>query len=130
MPVSFVAVNFDFDDNIAFLLRTAACYGSYNMYIIGRVPDRTFLNPRSGSLYDYVNIRSFSTPTSFVNYCRDNNIKLVSAELADGSISLFEYKFDTTCKTAIVLGHETLGVPVELLINSDKIYIPMPGKGF
>jgi tRNA(Leu) C34 or U34 (ribose-2'-O)-methylase TrmL len=29
-----------------------------------------------------------------------------------------------------VVGNESTGVPIEILLNSEKIYIPMPGVGF
>lgn len=130
MPVSFVAINFDFDDNLAFLIRTAACYGAKAVYVIGSVPPRNFLNPKSGSLYDYIEISSFKTPSHFLDYSRKNNISIVSAELAEGSINLFEYSFNFDSETAIVLGHETIGVPTEIIYNSQPIYIPMNGPGF
>lgn len=129
LPVSFVTVNFDFDDNLAFLIRNAACFGMKNIYVIGTVPSRSVLNPKSGSTVDYVNIVQFKNPMEFLMYSRLNNIKLVSAELTDRAESLYDYRFSFDVKTAIVLGNETTGVPVELSRNSDIVYIPMPGAG-
>ena len=34
LPLSIVTVNFDFDDNLAFTIRTAACYGVDNIYML------------------------------------------------------------------------------------------------
>lgn len=130
LPVSFVAINFDFDDNLAFLIRTAACYGISNVYVIGSIPDRKFLNPKSGSLYDYVNLQSFKNPRDFLSFSREKRIRLISAEISDKSESLYEYSFDFERHTAIILGHETTGIPVEIAINSEHVFIPMPGPGF
>lgn len=130
MPVSLVTVNFDFDDNLAFLIRTAACYGAANIYVIGSIPSRSVINSKSGSLMDYINLVSFSNPSKFLQFTRDNEIKLVSAELADQAISIHNYKFNFGLHTAIVFGNETTGVPVEIMMNSDIVYIPMPGVGF
>lgn len=130
LPVSLVVVNFDFDDNLAFTIRTAACYGARNVYVIGSVPDRKFLNPKSGSLYDYVSIEKFSNPSSFLKFARDNNILLISADLTESAKSIYEYKFDLDSHTAIILGNETTGIPIEISMNSSHIYIPMPGPGF
>ena len=30
----------------------------------------------------------------------------------------------------MIFGHETTGIPVEILLNSKHIHIPMPGVGF
>jgi tRNA G18 (ribose-2'-O)-methylase SpoU len=100
------------------------------VYVIGSIPDRKFLAPRSGSLYDYVNLHSFSHPRDFVAFARENEYKIVSAELVDGAVSLFDYEFDTDVHTCLVLGHERTGVPIECIINGDCISIPMPGVGF
>ena len=40
------------------------------------------------------------------------------------------HSFDFSRHVCLVLGHEEHGVPIEILNNSDKIYIPMPGVGF
>lgn len=130
LPLSIVTVNFDFNDNLAFTIRTAACYGVDNIYVIGSIPDRKYLSPRSGSLIDYVNLTSFSRPRDFVDFARENEYNIVSAELTDDSVSLFDYEFDMSKHTCLVLGHETTGVPVECILNGESIYIPMPGVGF
>ncbi len=130
LPLSLVTINFDIDDNLAFAIRTAACFGVREFYVIGRVPERKHLYAKSGSLSDYYDIRSFRNPSEFLAYSRKNNLHLISAELNDDAVSLYDYKFDFELETCIVLGHETTGVPNELIFNSDIVYIPMPGVGF
>lgn len=130
LPLGIVTVNFDFNDNLAFTIRTAACYGAYDIHVIGSIPDRSLINPKSGSLVDYVNLHSYSNPSKFLQWSRKNNIKLISAELSDDATSLFDYDFNFCEKTCLVLGHETTGIPVEILMNSEKVYVPMPGIGF
>jgi tRNA G18 (ribose-2'-O)-methylase SpoU len=129
-PLSIVTVNFEYGNNIAFTIRTAVCYGVRNLYVIGSVPDRRILNPKSGSLYDYLNITSFSTPSAFLEYCRQRDMHIVSAELTDKSVSLFDYKFDLSRNICLALGNEMTGVPVELINEGDLIYIPMIGQGY
>lgn len=130
MPVSLVAINFDSPDNLAFLIRTAACYGAKSLFVIGRIPHEKEIRAKSGSLADYVDVIPFSSPSVFLKYVRDNEIKVVSAEISDESTSLFEYNFNINKHTAIVLGHETIGVPIEIMLNSDLVYIPMLGPGY
>lgn len=130
LPLSIVTVNFDHCDNLAFTVRTAACYGVRDIFVIGSIPDRKLINPKSGSLFDYVNLRSFAQPIHFLKYAAENNFKLVSAEITDTAVSLFNYHFDLNTHNCLVLGHETTGVPVEIISNSECVYIPMPGVGF
>lgn len=130
MPLSFVAINFQCDDNLAFLIRTAACYGAKEVCVIGSIPERSKIKRTSGGTIDYMKIRQFSNPRKFLSYVRENNISLISAELTDNSTSLYDFKFDFNNHTAIVLGHETVGVPNDILFNSKVLYIPMLGPGY
>ena len=128
--VTFVQVNFSFDENLAFIIRGAACFGVKNIYVIGSVPPRSFLNSRSGSLYDYVNIKSFSRPTDFLRFCRENEFDVYSLDLTDKSESIYDFSFSSERHSVMVLGHETVGVPSEILFNSRHLHIPMPGVGY
>lgn len=130
LNLSIATINFSVNDNLAFMIRSAACFGVKNIYVIGSVPPRSFLNSKSGSLYDYVDIKSFSRPSEFLKFCRENNFDLYSIDLTDISSSIYETKFSKKNHSVMVLGHETTGIPVEILINSKHLHIPMPGVGF
>lgn len=130
MPVSIATINFMFDENLAFLIRAAACYGVLDVYVIGAIPARTILRPKSGSTSDFINLRSFKTPGHFLEFARDSDFDLISAELSDQAVSLHDFAFDFSRQTIIILGNETSGVPTEILLNSRQVYIPMPGIGF
>lgn len=130
MPVSFCAVNFGIDENLALLIRTAACYGAESVMVIGSVPDHAYLRPRSGTTVDYVKIIQFSTPHDFLQHCRDNGYNIVSAELCDGATELTDYNFSFDNHTVLVMGNEYTGVPSEVIHNSDTVYIPMFGCGY
>ncbi len=129
-PIELATVNFHHDVNLAYLVRAAACFGIPVINVIGSTPPRRIINQLSGSTLDYVQIRQFSTPSDFMEYKRKNNINLVSVELESGAKTLQEYSFDFSSKICIVAGHETSGIPNEILFNSDIVYIPMPGVGF
>jgi len=128
-PIHVASVSFMHDGNLGYLIRAAACFGAKSMFVIGKLPPRKILNPLSGSTYDYVDITQFSNPSKFLNHMREQGIKLVCAELTDDAVSLDEYKFDFDSPICIVTGHEETGVPVELIMNSDVVYIDMPGVG-
>jgi tRNA G18 (ribose-2'-O)-methylase SpoU len=129
-PVSLTAINFHCDENLGYLIRTAACFGASSVNVIGCLPDRKELRAFSGSLVDYIQINQFSTPEKFIEYSRSENIQLVCAELTPAAVNLESYSFDYHKETSIVVGNETTGVPTQLLVNSDIIYIEMPGVGY
>ncbi len=128
--ISVCAVNFGCDENLGYLIRAAACFGVDTVHVIGNVPDRKYLVPVSGSLIDYVTIVQHSNPHDFLEMMRQQNVSVVSAELADSAVSIHSYEFDATREVCIAVGNEHSGVPSEIMHNSDVVYIPMPGVGF
>ena len=128
-PIHVASVSFMHDGNLAYLIRAAACFGAESMFVIGRLPPRKILNPLSGSTYDYVDIKQFSNPSKFLQHIRKQGITLVCAELTEGAVSLNDYKFNFDTPICIVTGHETIGIPVEVMLNNDVVYIDMPGVG-
>lgn len=131
IPLSICTVNFMCDDNIAFVIRTAACFGVKDLYIIGSMPPRNIIHSKSGSMTDLVSIRTFKNPNHFLDYARKNEMNIISAELDDEAHSLYSYEFNFSRNNVLVLGHEETGIPTELLAASNsKVFIPMPGAGF
>ena len=129
-PIEIATVNFHHDVNLAYLIRAAACFGIATINVIGSIPPRRIINQLSGSTLDYVKLKKFSTPSGFMEYTRKNNINTVSVELTSGAQPLQEHRFDFSSRICIVAGHETTGIPNEILFNGDIVYIPMPGVGF
>lgn len=130
VPASLVTINFQIDDNLAYLIRTACCFGFETIHVIGSIPPRKVLFNASGSLVDFITLKQYSSPSKFLSQARQNDWRLVSAELTNDSKNLFEYDFIHEGHTSIILGNETSGVPTELLMNSDVVHIPMWGKGY
>lgn len=97
--------------------------------MVGKIPERALLKAPSGSLIDYMGLISHSNPHDLIEYTRQKNIKLVSAELHDKAIDIEDYRFDFDSQTCIVIGNENWGVPEEIIHNSDVVMIPMPGVG-
>lgn len=129
-PISLCCVNFQCDGNLGYLLRAAACFGATSVHVIGSVPDRKTLNPSSGTLYDYVEIIQHANPRDFLDFAEREGYNIVSAEITDGAIPISTYSFDYSSHNIMVVGNEESGVPPEILKNSDKVYIPMPGVGY
>jgi len=130
LPAALAAISFDFDDNVAFLIRSAVCFGIRDVFIIGKLPSRGSINSKTGSLYDYISIKSFSNTSEFSKYAKDNGYKIVAIEICENAESLHDYKFAFDEKTILLLGNESTGVPGDLIIRNDAVYIPMPGLGY
>jgi len=129
--IGIASMNLGVDENIGFLARTVACFGGNSLHVIGRLPDNATLQKYSGSMSSFVKIHSYSNPFEFLHYIRQNNIYLVSTELTDKSVDIRDATLDFSRQTLIVVGHETAGIPVEILQASDLVVqIPMPGIGF
>ena len=98
--------------------------------MIGDCPPRSILNPLSGSLYDYIEIKKYSRPCEFLDYVKAEGLRVVSAEISQDSTPLDVFTFDYSSRLVLVVGQEYSGVPIEILRNSEQVYIPMPGPGF
>ena len=129
-PISLCAINFRVDDNLGYLVRSAACFGAERLYVIGHVPERGRIKASSGSLTDYVEIIQFSCPSEFLTQMELEGIKVISAELVEGARPLSSYTFDFSRPVCLVVGNEQVGVPTEILMQSEVLYIPMPGVGY
>jgi len=129
-PISLCAINFRVDDNLGYLVRSAACFGADRLYVVGHVPERVRIKAASGSLIDYVEIISFATPRDFVDHTKSEGIQIVSAELVQGARSLASYSFSFDRPLCLVVGNEESGVPAEIIANSQVLYIEMPGVGY
>ena len=129
-PISLCAINFRVDDNLGYLVRSAACFGAERLYVIGHVPERSRIKASSGSLTDYVEIIQFSRPSEFLTQMELEGIKVISAELVEGARPLSSYTFDFSRPVCLVVGNEQAGVPTEILMQSEVLYIPMTGVGY
>jgi len=129
-PLEIATVNFRCEENIGYLIRAAACFGARAVNVIGDCPAPAVLRELSGSTSDFLTIRKFANPHDLLAHCAANDIRVLSAELDPEAVSLHSYAFDTITHTCIVIGNEKTGVPPDILLNSDVIFIPMPGVGF
>ena len=129
-PISLCAINFRDDDNLGYLVRSAACFGAERLYVVGHVPERSCLKAPSGSLTDYVEIEQFSRPAEFLIHAQLEGIQVVCAELVEGARPLSAYNFNFDRPICLVVGNEQIGIPSEILARSDIVYIEMPGVGY
>lgn len=136
LNVHAACINFGNELNYAHVLRAAACYGSDIVHLIGNyLGHRTALRAVSGTTQDIIETVHHQSPGDFVRYCRENNIKLVSLELPSESFGIkvqsladYRFNFDDNQTYAVCTGGESIGIPIEILLNSDVVYIPGFGK--
>ena len=129
-PVEIACINFKHEPNIGYVIRAAACFGASKVNLIGSCPESKELRELSGTTSDFVEVQNFSNPHDFLQYARNNNMHIVSAELAEGAKNIYDYRYPTTSKVCIVVGNEQTGVPTDILQHSDIVEIPMPGIGW
>lgn len=132
-PIYLAAINFQHDTNLAFLIRSAACFGIKEVLLLGSHPPRALMNELSGSMFDYVKLKQFGQPGRLLEYLRENGIQPVALELPGETYvahSIHDYQFNFDKPVCIITGHESAGVPGDLLLASEVIYVPMPGIGF
>ena len=130
LPISIGCVNFMHDGNLAFLIRSAACFGIRDIHVVGSIPSRADLRRLSGSTCDFINLIQHKTPGDFNRWTEENNVRVVAAELCDKSKKLRNYRFNFDQDLCIFTGHETAGVPVDVTQIADCVEIDMPGPGF
>jgi tRNA G18 (ribose-2'-O)-methylase SpoU len=132
LPISIATVNFQHEVNLAYVIRSAVCFGATEVCVIGAYPSRKIMNELSGSLFDYIKIRAFSNVSDFIRYSEKKDNKLISIELPPDTMeaySIIEYEFDFSQPICLIVGHETHGIPADILFKSEIIYIDMFGPG-
>lgn len=126
-----VCINFMHEENVAFIVRSAACFGAKEVGVIGSLPEHSLLKARSGSTNSLLPIKTFPNPRDFIEHASAQDALIVSAELCEGSVSIYDYEFPKDKLVYLMCGHEEAGVPNDIIVNSHAIvHIPMPGQGF
>ena len=72
-PVHVVAIHFNDDHNLAFLIRAAACFGAKSVMVIGSLPPYRILRQLSVGLCNYIPIRQFASPQEFLAHTANHN---------------------------------------------------------
>tara|TARA_B100001029_G_C14967597_1_gene398246 strand:+ start:424 stop:723 length:300 start_codon:yes stop_codon:yes gene_type:complete len=65
----------------------------------------------------------------FVDYAKVNKFRIVAGEIHESAIPLPSYNFNYSSRVALVVGQEGSGIPIEILKNSDTVFIPITIPG-
>lgn len=128
LPVSVACINFSFEYNVGFVVRSAACFGASDVFVIGKLPNYRKLRQSSCGMNNEVNIKEFRNTQDFLDFIRAEKYNLVSLELTSDSSDITEFKFPKG-KVCILTGNESFGVPGDIIAASETVFIPMPGVG-
>lgn len=132
-PIYLATINFVHDVNVAFALRSAVCFGLKELLILGNHPDKRLMNELSGSTFDQIKTRTFNQPHALLNFLENKNIQPICLELPNEickSVSIHDFKFNFNRPICLIAGHETYGIPNEILFRSKAVYIPINGSGY
>lgn len=129
MPISVACINFMHDENVAFVIRAAACFGAESVHVVGALPKADILKAKSGTTSNLMKVHQHSNPIEFLKQSRKIGAELVSFELSENSTPIELWTPAIDRKTILVVGHEEVGVPVEIMNASKKVFIPMFGFG-
>jgi tRNA G18 (ribose-2'-O)-methylase SpoU len=111
------------------LFRTADAFGVERIILSGytAAPPRREISKTALGAEEYVPWEKVADPKEAIAKLRKRGYSIVALEQVRGAIEL--RKFSPPSKVCLMIGHEVLGVPKELLRLCDAVvYIPMHGK--
>lgn len=118
--------------NVGNIIRTADALG-WNVWLCGYTPDprdHKKVTKTSLGAEEKVEIKQFDYTQDVLEYAKENNCKIIAAEVCDWAVSLSEYS-KTLAKDenlAVIFGNEVDWVLKSTLERVDNIvYIPMKG---
>ena len=115
--------------NVGSFFRTADAFAVERIYLTGYTacPPRKEITKTAIGAEAFVPWEHRSDPLEVVEELERDGWKIVSLEIAPGSVDLSAYQ--PSGDTCLVVGHELSGVPREILDLSDAVVqIPMRGK--
>ncbi|HBH20356.1 MAG TPA: RNA methyltransferase [Candidatus Peribacter riflensis] len=115
--------------NVGSLFRTADSFAVAKIYLTGytATPPRREISKTALGAEETVAWEKAEDPAKVVAKLKKRGCTVVALEQARGAIDLVEY--EPPAKVCLIVGHEVLGVPKELLkLCDDIVHIPMHGK--
>jgi len=115
--------------NVGSLFRTADSFAVEKIYLTGytAAPPRREISKTALGAEEYVPWEKCEDPAKVIVKLKKQGFTIVALEQARGAVDL--KKFKPPSQVCLIVGHEVLGVPKELLKLCDAIvHIPMHGK--
>ena len=115
--------------NVGSLFRSCDCFGVEKLILAGytALPPRREISKTALGAEEWIPWDQACDASRALQQLRDDGWTIAALEQSERSISLAEYSPKE--KTCLIVGHEVLGVPEELLaLCDDVLEIPMLGK--
>lgn len=115
--------------NVGSFFRTADAFAVEKIYLTGytATPPRREIAKTALGADEWIPWEYEKDPHVIFTRLKAEGWRIVALEQAEGSVNIAEYM--PSEKICLILGHEVLGVPQDLLSASDDvIHIPMLGK--
>jgi tRNA G18 (ribose-2'-O)-methylase SpoU len=115
--------------NVGSLFRTCDAFGVEKIYLTGytAAPPRREISKTALGAEEYISWEKANDPKKAMRKLKKQGFSVVALEQARGAVDL--RKFKPPSKVCLIVGHEVLGVPKELLKLCDSVvHIPMHGK--
>ncbi len=115
--------------NVGSLFRTADSFAIEMIFLTGYTasPPRREISKTALGAEEYVLWEKTEDPAQVIVTLKKRGFTILALEQARGAIDL--KKYEPPSKVCLIVGHEVLGVPKELLTLCDAIvHIPMHGK--
>lgn len=130
LPVVVILDNVRSGMNVGSVFRTCDAFKIEKICLCGystRPPHRDVLKTALGST-ESVTWEAFDNVSDCINKIKSEGYKVFSVEQVEGSISLIEFKIQSSVPLAVVFGNEVSGVSTEALDLSDGcIEVPQWG---
>lgn len=138
LPLHIGCINFGKEPNVAHAYRTAACFGAKELNLVGSCHlDHSVMRAVSGTTTGLTPLRQHANAAEFVEFSRENNLKIIALEMPEESFGLkvsnfYEYEFNFSFEQnyIIITGGESIGIMYEILKNSEILTIPCFGASY
>jgi len=115
--------------NVGSLFRTCDCFGVEKLYLTGYTapPPRREISKTALGAEEWIPWEYHADPRDVILSASKDGYRIVALEQDERSMDLNSYA--PPQKLCLIVGHEVLGVPKNLLtLSDDVVHIPMFGK--
>jgi tRNA G18 (ribose-2'-O)-methylase SpoU len=129
-PIIFVLDQVTDPHNVGSIFRLADALGIECVYLIGKsaCPPNKIITKAARSAEKNIGWKYFENANEAIEFAKKSNYKIISAEITDSSIELYNYDYKNGQRICLVVGSENNGICQEILDHSDDvIHISMLG---
>lgn len=129
-PITVICDGIYFQENIGSVFRLCDAFGVKDIVLSGKnlIFSERKINKTSRSTHKTVPYTIIYDKEKLISYIKSNFEQILGIEITNNSIPLNKFEFDSSKKTALIIGSEVVGISDELLnCCQNTIHIPMHG---